>query len=63
MTPELEKIEAILQDNFKAGCAYGKRDALKELNKAIHERIEALDEQDAESHIWYGKFLELIDTQ
>lgn len=33
----------------------------QKLIAAINRRIESLDPEDAESHIWYEKFLKLIE--
>jgi hypothetical protein len=34
---------------------------IESLRKLIYSKIQKLDDKDAESHIWYGKFLTLID--
>lgn len=34
---------------------------IESLKKLIYKKVQALDNQDAESHIWYGKFLTMID--
>lgn len=34
---------------------------MKELLAKINEKIDALDDQDVEGHIWWNKFKELVE--